>query len=329
MTEFSNTPDNGTGMSIEDAAAHIATMWDSVDDNETTYTVIDDDTNTTSETTDEIVNDQPETESETSEEVEEDTSEETSSAITDETKIKLDDGSELSIGEIKNGYLRQADYTKKTQELAAEKAQLGTMETAKVEIRNQSLNEIGKIKHQLATHWKYNFDINWQQLAADDPYEYAQKKEQAATFESQVQQLAQLETAFKQENERVERETFVANQQRAREEIVQKFPEFGHKETATPILKGMTKYLSDNGFSKEEIEGIADSRVLSILYSAYKAQATAQAVPAAKAAIADKPKIAKPVNRPHGNTASVSAAKAFESTGSIEDAAAYIGSLSR
>ncbi|OCJ33464.1 hypothetical protein [Agrobacterium tumefaciens] len=328
MTEITNTPDNGTGMSIEDAAQHIATMWDSVDDNETTDTVIDDDNNT-SETTDEIVNDHPETESETTEEVEEDTSEETSSAITDDTKIKLDDGSELSIGEIKKGYLRQADYTKKTQELAAEKAQLGTMEQAKVEIRNQSLNEIGKIKHQLATHWKYDFDINWQQLAADDPYEYAQKKEQAATFESQVQQLAQLETALKQENERIEREAFVANQQRAREEIVQKFPEFGNKETATPILKGMTKYLSDNGFSKDEIEGIADSRVLSILYSAYKAQTTAQAVPAAKAAIADKPKISKPVNRPHGNTASVSAAKAFEASGSIEDAAAYIGSLSR
>jgi len=328
MTEITNTPDNGTGMSIEDAAQHIATMWDSVDDNETTDTVIDDDT-TTSETTDEIVNDHPETESETTEEVEEDTSEETSSALSDETKIKLDDGSELSIGEIKKGYLRQADYTKKTQELAAEREKLGSLETAKVEIRNQSLNEIGKIKHQLATHWKYNFDINWQQLAQDDPYEYAVKKEQAAAFEGQVQQIAQLENAMKAENERVERETFAANQQRAREEIVQKFPEFGNKETATPILKGMTKYLSDNGFSKDEIEGIADSRVLSILYSAYKAQATAQAVPAAKAAIADKPKISKPVNRPHGNTASVSAAKAFEASGSIEDAAAYIGSLSR
>lgn len=323
MTEITNTPDNGTGMSIEDAAQHIATMWDSVDDNETTDTEIDDD-NTTSETTDEIVNDHPETESETTEEVEEDTSEETSSAITDDTKIKLDDGSELSIGEIKKGYLRQADYTKKTQELAAEKAQLGTMEQAKVEIRNQSLNEIGKIKHQLATHWKYNFDINWQQLAADDPYEYAQKKEQAATFESQVQQLAQLETALKQENERIEREAFVANQQRAREEIVQKFPEFGNKETATPILKGMTKYLSDNGFSKEEIEGIADSRVLSILYSAYKAQTTAQAVPAAKAAIADKPKISAPVNRPHGNSKTEATRKTFTDTGTVEDAAAMI-----
>jgi len=323
MTEITNTPDNGTGMSIEDAAQHIATMWDSVDDNEITDTVIDDDNNT-SETTDEIVNDHPETESETTEEVEEDTSEETSSAITDDTKIKLDDGSELSIGEIKKGYLRQADYTKKTQELAAEKAQLGTMEQAKVEIRNQSLNEIGKIKHQLATHWKYNFDINWQQLAADDPYEYAQKKEQAATFESQVQQLAQLETALKQENERIEREAFVANQQRAREEIVQKFPEFGNKETATPILKGMTKYLSDNGFSKEEIEGIADSRVLSILYSAYKAQTTAQAVPAAKAAIADKPKISPPVNRPHGNSKTEATRKTFTDTGTVEDAAAMI-----
>lgn len=323
MTEITNTPDNGTGMSIEDAAQHIATMWDSVDDNETTDTVIDDDNNT-SETTDEIVNDHPETESETTEEFEEDTSEEASSAITDDTKIKLDDGSELSIGEIKKGYLRQADYTKKTQELAAEKAQLGTMEQAKVEIRNQSLNEIGKIKHQLATHWKYNFDINWQQLAADDPYEYAQKKEQAATFESQVQQLAQLETALKQENERIEREAFVANQQRAREEIVQKFPEFGNKETATPILKGMTKYLSDNGFSKEEIEGIADSRVLSILYSAYKARTTAQAVPAAKAAIADKPKISAPVNRPHGNSKTEATRKTFTDTGTVEDAAAMI-----
>ncbi|AQS61715.1 hypothetical protein AGRHK599_LOCUS1291 [Rhizobium rhizogenes] len=327
MTEFTNTPDNGTGFSIDDAAAEITAMWDSAieGDSVTTDDVIVDD-NTASETADEIANDQPETESETNEEVAEDTNTEEGPEfeLTDDYELTLDDGSKVNYAEMKKGYLRQADYTRKTQELAVEREKLGTMEQAKVDIRKQSLGEIEHIKRQLAVKYNYDFNINWQQLAQDDPYEYAQKKEAFASFEQNVQQLQQLETAFKAENDRVEQETFLANQHRARTELVEKYPEFAYKETATPILKGMTNFLKDQGFTKQEIEGIADSRILSVLYAAYKAQTTAQAVPQAKAAIAAKPKITKPSAKPHGNSRVEQSRNKFEQTGSIDDAAALI-----
>ncbi|NTB86853.1 hypothetical protein [Agrobacterium tumefaciens] len=329
MTEFTNTPDNGTGLSIDDAAAQITAMWDSAieDDGVTTDDVIVDE-NETLETTEVTADDQLETESETETEtdVEDDTNTEEAPEfeLNDEYELTLDDGSKVKYAEMKKGYLRQADYTRKTQELALEREKLGTMEQAKVDIRKQSLGEIENIKRQLAVKYKYDFNINWQQLAQDDPYEYAQKKEEYASFEQNVQQLHQLETAMKTENDRVEQETFTANQHRARTELVEKYPEFANKETATPILQGMTKFLKDQGFTKQEIEGIADSRILSVLYTAYKAQTTAKAVPQAKAAIATKPKITKPSAKPHGNSKVEQTRNKFEQTGSIDDAAALI-----
>ena len=43
----------------------------------------------------------------------------TTATTPDEPKVKLDDGTELTVEELKKGYMRQADYTRKTQETAA------------------------------------------------------------------------------------------------------------------------------------------------------------------------------------------------------------------
>lgn len=43
----------------------------------------------------------------------------TAQAPADDPKVKLDDGTEIALSELKKGYMRQADYTKKTQETAA------------------------------------------------------------------------------------------------------------------------------------------------------------------------------------------------------------------
>ncbi|SCX19672.1 hypothetical protein [Agrobacterium rosae] len=316
-----------TGLTLEEAATEIESLLDFGADTETTDDSIDE--NTTLETTDEVVDEQPETDSETDEEVEEDTNTDAENTVSDETKVKLSDGEELTLGDLKKGYLRQADYTKKTQELAAERAELGSMEQAKVQIRDQSLNELSKIKHDLAVHYNYNFaSIDWKTLAAEDPFEYNIKKEAAADFDAKVRELHGLETALKEENARFEQESFKQNQVKAREEIVAKYPEFADKNTATPILRGITSFLSEAGFSKSEIEGIADARIIGIAYAAYKAKQAEVATKQAKTVVASKPKIsATPPKKTHGNSKSETVRNRFEQSGSVEDAARWIEQL--
>jgi hypothetical protein len=54
-----------------------------------------------------------------------DNSSKQSSSVTDDTEIELDDGSKITLAEAKKGYMRQSDYTRKTQELSAkEKEQI-------------------------------------------------------------------------------------------------------------------------------------------------------------------------------------------------------------
>lgn len=68
------------------------------------------------------------------------TSVEQPSSQNEETKVTLSDGTEVSIEELKNWYLRQSDYTKKTTALAEEKRKVS---------ENPELDETKKILQEM------------------------------------------------------------------------------------------------------------------------------------------------------------------------------------
>jgi hypothetical protein len=86
-----------------------------------------------------------------------------------------EDGTEVTLEEAQRGYLRQADYTKKTQQLSE-----------MVKQTHQRTEQLGSQQELLAEHLVVSMDIiepqlaslartDWTTLASEDPYEYAQK----------------------------------------------------------------------------------------------------------------------------------------------------------
>ena len=71
------------------------------------------------------------------------------SAVTDETEVTLEDGTKISIGQLKRNNLFQADYSRKTEALKAEKAQI------QAEVDRRITEEHQKIQQERELVWAY------------------------------------------------------------------------------------------------------------------------------------------------------------------------------
>lgn len=69
--------------------------------------------------------------------------------LPDTTKVKLGDGSEITLGELRQGHLRHADYTRKTQELAQQRTQFTTaLQQAQRELQDREAQTMAWLQQE-------------------------------------------------------------------------------------------------------------------------------------------------------------------------------------
>jgi hypothetical protein len=245
------------------------------------------------------------------------------------TKIKLSDGSEHTLEEIEKGFLRQQDYTRKTQEISSNRKLL---EEAAQRFVNQDkqVKEFAefakKVVESYAPRPPDPSKIN------TDPIGYLQEKE---AFEKASQTWRQLAEANQSISQRLEASEGSKTQEQLAEEtraLVEKLPALAtpegwraFKTEATDI--GGKAY----GFAPEEIEGIKDHRYVLALKDAIEYRKLQgkkmEAVRAAKNAPSPVSAAARPApNRSTQQTQKVLMERARK-TGSVEDVAALLGDI--
>ena len=177
--EMANNPGEGTGLSVAEVTANIEKLWDS--ENGTTESVdADNDSETIDLTTEEAAeeeqqDEQPETDSETetseSEEPVEskDEAQEAEAKAAREAEIVFDfEGKPISRKEAELGYMRQADYTKKTQELKSNMGRYLVQEQSKEEYRVGLEQQLGLMAAQMSQVAEL-VDMPSDDLLRDDP----------------------------------------------------------------------------------------------------------------------------------------------------------------
>jgi hypothetical protein len=245
------------------------------------------------------------------------------------TKIKLSDGSEHTLEEIEKGFLRQQDYTRKTQEISSNRKLL---EEAAQRFVNQDkqVKEFAEFARKVVESYAPRppdpSKIN------TDPIGYLQEKE---AFEKASQTWRQLAEANQSISQRLEASEGSKTQEQLAEEtraLVEKLPALAtpegwraFKTEATDI--GGKAY----GFAPEEIEGIKDHRYVLALKDAIEYRKLQgkkmEAVRAAKAASSPVSAAARPApNRSTQQTQKVLTERARK-TGSVEDIAALLGDI--
>ena len=332
--DLASNSDNGIGLSQNDAASHISGLLDSnlnfAEETTTTAETVDaenevDETSLPLETTDETSEEQSAEDSDELVEGEADEADETeveTPVLNDDVEIEVN-GQKLTLKELKQGYERHADYTRKTQKLAeAEKQVAGEVER----IREGTIQYFRNLEREIATLLPQEPD--WAQLSQDDPAEYIAQQEKWKAIHARIQHVRQERAVLEQQQaQRAEAEhkaALIEGQKR----LLEMHPELGRPETGQAQALG--QYLVNAGIPKEAIERETNPVLFDIAIKAMKYDQLQKQKAQARKVVEQKPLIATPgSSAPRGSNRTTvdRQMERLKRTGSQADAASVLKHL--
>jgi hypothetical protein len=184
-------------------------------------------------------------------------------------RVKVD-GQEYDVtqDELVKGYQREADYTKKTQNLAEQRkaveAEKGAVEQAK-QLRDTYAQRLQIIEQALRSQTPSE-DLN--ALKEVDPIGYAVRVAENSEREKQLYAIRseQARIAQMQQSEQTHHlQQVVANEA---EKLTKFLPEYADPEKGEQVRSNIKRYAESVGFSSDELSKVYDSRAVLTLYKA-------------------------------------------------------------
>ena len=271
-------------------------------------------------------NPEPETDEEPAKEEAEEEEEEEYEEVADPVYSVKTDGKvvQVTLDELTNGYQRQSDYTRKTQELAETRRTFETEKQAVAEERVQYQSALNQFNQMLQEQTAEFEQIDWNELAELDPTQYLIKKDEQRELQTKQMRV-------NAENQRVQ-QVQQQEAQRQHQELLKQ--EMGMLEAAFPEWKDPVKrdkltaswesYALTQGYEPNDVKAITDHRALKILDKARKYDQW-QATSVKKKKIVKVPKTAKPGASSGVRSASSGKLKqkmqSLKQTGSVDAAA--------
>lgn len=228
----------------------------------------------------------------------------------------------------KNG-LRQADYTRKTMEAAADKKAAAEEATKAREERQKYAHGLQQTQALIQAQLQEQSQIDWQKLLDTDPVEYLKQQHLANARQAKLQQIGQEQQQLHAKNQSEQAQQMRAFLQTQQEELLAKLPEWKDESKAKTERSAIKDYLLTQGLEEAQIDNISDHRVVilsrkAMLYDAMMAKA--------KAAAKKVEALPQRVERPSGGESNAldgrtAAMKQFSRTGSLRDAARVFENL--
>ncbi len=288
--------------SAEDAANQILSMWDSEEQtaNEETDAPVDEEVVEDTEEAEEVEEEAPEEEGQAEEETEEEVAEEEEEYdVVAEEDLKYTikvDGEELEVGidELKNGYQRQADYTRKSQALAEQRKETEAIQSERQQLeqeRQMYANGLQMLQEQQSSKLQEFDNVDWTALKTEDPYQYMLKKDEYRDAQEKVQNVAQQQVLIQQEQAEEANKARAHFVQQEYNRLVEALPEWNDQEST--IKKDVQEYAKSVGFLPEEINQLADHRSVLVIKKAMEYDKLTQKVAPKKKAVKKVPKVQK------------------------------------
>jgi hypothetical protein len=185
--------------------------------------------------------------------------------------VKLDgEEYEVSAEELKSGYQRQKDYTKKTQQLAEQRKDYEVRTTELTEQYDRFMQNASIADEVLNRDIKQFESVDWQSLKVNDPVGFVQKQielNDVRQLQAQLRQQAQLGW---EHNQKVAAEEHSRLLERERKIALETFPEWKNQDKATAHQIKIVNYAKSLGFEDSELNAISRTRHLLILDKARK-----------------------------------------------------------
>jgi hypothetical protein len=188
----------------------------------------------------------------------------------------------VTLDELRNGYSRDADYRRKTEDLAYDKKQFQTESEKQRQDYSTKLSELNQMMS--VAQQQLNAEINsadLEKLYEEDPTEAARIEHRLKKKQEKLNQAMQKT----QSEQKKQFDGFLQDQQR---KLVQKMPEFSNPEKASQLKSSMKNTLNSYGFNDQEIAQVYDHRIVMLVNDAMKYRNLQKA----------KPNIAKKISKP-------------------------------
>ena len=248
-------------------------------------------------------------------------------AIQLEVTVKGDDGKDVAekptIKELREGYMRQKDYSRKTAELARQREEVAEKTRQGIETeRSQYLKDLQTLQQTfIETTAPELKDVNWNHLAANDPAEYVRLRNRADQISQVLQGLRVKQQAIETKTKADQSQILKKIAQEAIKVLESDIP--GWNDT---LYQTLMKSGEAVGYKTDEVAQWVDPRAIKLLHKAYLYdQLKAEKPPEKKTAVA--PKVIKAgvaQDTSKAQQREVEAFKKLQSSGSISDAADVI-----
>ena len=285
-----------------EASNKILSMWDSQEQTASEETKATSDEEVVEETkeAEEVEEEAPESEEEgqAEEETEEEVEEEEIEVVAEEDlkyTVKVDGQDyEVGIDELKNGYQRQADYTRKSQALAEQRKGTEQIQSERQRLeqeRQMYANGLQMLQEQQSAKLSEFENTDWTTLKEEDPYAYMLKKDEYRDAQERVNNVAQQQVLVQQEQADAQNKARASFVQQEYSRLVDALPEWNDREST--IKKDVLNYATSVGFRPEEINQLADHRSVLIIKKAMEFDKLTKKVAPKKKAVKKVPKVQK------------------------------------
>ncbi len=292
--------------SSEETANTILNMWDSQEQtaNEETETAVDEEAVEETQEAEEVEEEAPEEEGQAEEETEEseqseeeEAEEEVELVAEEDLKYTIKVGGEemeVDIDELKSGYQRQADYTRKSQALAEQRKGTEKIQSERMQLeqeRQMYANGLQMLQEQQSAKLQDFDSVDWETLKQEDPYAYMIKKDEYRDAQERVSNAAQQQALIQQEQHTAAQKVRGQFVQQEYARLVAALPEWEDKDST--IKDDIRKYAADIGFLPDEINQLADHRSVLVIKKAMEYDKLTKKVAPKKKAVKKVPKVQK------------------------------------
>ena len=175
---------------------------------------------------------------------------------------------DVDLEELKAGYQKDADYRRKTEEIAIEKRELKSEEDR---LKNQYSTKMDDLNSLVVTlNAEINNDMNSKELDAlwdEDPTEAARVDRKITKRKQSIQQAQQK----LREHQETQFQEILKNEQK---KLHLKHPEIADPIKGATVKNNIMGYLNSKGFSNDDVARIYDSRYFDVIMDGMKANAT-------------------------------------------------------
>lgn len=234
------------------------------------------------------------------------------------------DGESYKVPEaLKDKIMLQADYTRKTQEVAEQRKAVEQAQAQlqiQAQLQQESLQEYARLSALGETLQQYN-NIDWNALYDSDPVEFVRLKEARRDLIDQYQGLNSQISAKKQEQLQQQQQITLKAVEEGRKVLEREIPNWN-----TELAKTLNTFAIEKfGFTPNEVNSVTDPRVVKLLHAAYQHSKQISNKPITDKRVANLPKVSKPGSKTTQNVLNSreqDARRALKKTGSVDAAQA-------